>query len=276
METVSEQKCFGGTQGYYMHTATTTRCDMTFSVFVPAKEGRMPVLWYLSGLTCTAHNATEKAGFQRLAAELGLIIVCPDTSPRGKSVPDDEAYDFGQGAGFYVNATEAPWQSHFKMYDYVTAELPMLIKQHFPADMARQGIFGHSMGGHGALTLAFNMPDRFKSVSAFAPIVSPINCPWGQKAMMGFLGSDQSNWVAHDACALIEAKGALFDRILVDQGLSDPFLTDQLKPKLLADACMNAEQPLELRQHEGYDHSYYFIASFIADHLRFHHSQLGA
>ena len=259
MKTVSVTKIFGGTQGVYRHAAYTTGCDMEFSVFTPPGEGPFPVVWYLSGLTCTQENATTKAGFQRVAAELGLMIVCPDTSPRGDGVPNDDEYDFGQGAGFYVNATEAPWSEHFHMYDYVVSELPKLIAENFPADMERQSITGHSMGGHGALTLALINPDRFKSVSAFSPIVSPMHCPWGEKALGGYLGADTETWAAHDACALIAKAAGKFDDILVDQGTADNFLEGQLKPHLLQ---------------EGYDHSYNFIATFIEDHLRFHAARL--
>ncbi len=274
MKTVSVTKIFGGTQGVYRHAAYTTGCDMEFSVFTPPGEGPFPVVWYLSGLTCTQENATTKAGFQRVAAELGLMIVCPDTSPRGDCVPNDDEYDFGQGAGFYVNATEAPWSEHFHMYDYVVSELPKLIAENFPADMERQSITGHSMGGHGALTLALRNPDRFKSVSAFSPIVSPMHCPWGEKALGGYLGADKEAWAAHDACALIAKAAGRFDDILVDQGTADNFLESQLKPHLLQEACDAAGQKLTLRMQEGYDHSYNFIATFIEDHLRFHAARL--
>ena len=274
METVSETKIYGGTQGFYSHAASTTKCDMHFSVFVPDGEGPFPIVWYLSGLTCTAENATTKAGFQRIAAELGLVVVCPDTSPRGDGVPDDDGYDFGQGAGFYVNATEAPWSEHFHMYDYVATELPELIGINFPVDMSRQSITGHSMGGHGALTIALNNPERFKSVSAFSPIVSPLNCPWGEKALSGYLGQDKTTWADHDACAIIATSAGKFDDILIDQGTADNFLDGQLKPHLFQEACDKAGQKLTLRLQEGYDHSYYFIATFIEDHLRFHAARL--
>lgn len=274
MEAVATTKIFGGTQGVYKHAAETTNCDMEFSVFAPPGDGPFPVVWYLSGLTCTQENATTKAGFQRVASELGLMIVCPDTSPRGDDVPNDEAYDFGQGAGFYVNATEAPWATHFHMYDYVVDELPCVIADHFPADMARQAITGHSMGGHGALTIAFKNADRFQSVSAFSPIVSPMSCPWGEKALSGYLGDDKEAWASHDACALVAGVAGRFDDILVDQGTADNFLEGQLKPELLQKACDASAQRLTLRMQEGYDHSYNFIATFIEDHLRFHSARL--
>lgn len=271
-EVISETACFGGTQGYYRHASETTKCDMRFSVFTPpqAKNGNVPVVWYLSGLTCTEDNATVKAGFQRVAAELGLMIACPDTSPRGDDVPDDEAYDFGKGAGFYVNATEAPWNTHFHMYDYVTRELPALIAANFPADMDQQGITGHSMGGHGALTIFLKNQETYKSVSAFAPIVSPMNCPWGEKALTGYIGTDRAAWADYDACALLESGGAANAEILIDQGLADNFLEGQLKPELFEAACEKAGQKLTLRRHAGYDHSYFFISTFIEDHLRHH------
>lgn len=273
---VSQTACFGGTQGYYSHEAETTGCTMRFSVFTPpqAKDGKVPVLWYLSGLTCTEDNATVKAGFQRVAAELGLMIVCPDTSPRGDDVPDEDAYDFGKGAGFNVNATEAPWAQHFQMYDYVTKELPALIGAEFPADMARQGITGHSMGGHGALTIFLKNRETYRSVSAFAPIVSPLNCPWGEKALTGYIGADRTAWRQYDACALIEDHGAAEATILIDQGMADGFLENQLKPELFEAACDKAGQALTLRRQEGYDHSYFFIASFMEDHLRHHAAAL--
>ncbi len=276
--TISEATCFGGTQGYYSHEAETTGCTMRFSVFTPpqAKDGKVPVLWYLSGLTCTEDNATVKAGFQRVAAELGLMIVCPDTSPRGDDVPEDEAYDFGKGAGFYVNATEAPWAEHFQMYDYVTKELPALIGTGFPADMARQGITGHSMGGHGALTTFLKNRETYRSVSAFAPIVSPMACPWGEKALTGYIGADRAAWRQYDACALIEDHGATQADILIDQGMADGFLENQLKPELFEAACNKAGQKVTIRRQEGYDHSYFFIATFIEDHLRHHAAALSA
>jgi S-formylglutathione hydrolase len=276
LETVSTTRSHGGVQGVYRHTSTATGTPMVFSVFTPpqaADGAKCPVVWYLSGLTCTHANVTEKGEFRRWAAELGLIIVCPDTSPRGEGVADDAGWDLGQGAGFYVDATEAPWASHFRMWTYVTAELPALVAEHFPADMDRQGITGHSMGGHGALTVALRHPGRFKSVSAFAPIVAPAQVPWGQKAFPAYLGGDQASWRQHDAVALIEG-GARVPEILVDQGTADGFLENQLRPQLLADACAKAGIALTLRLQEGYDHSYYFISSFMEDHLRWHAARL--
>ena len=278
MQTVNKTACFGGEQGYYSHRSNVLDCDMGFSVFLPpqAKSGPCPVVWYLSGLTCTEDNVTVKAGFQRVAAELGLIVICPDTSPRGEHVPDEDAWDFGKGAGFYLNATEAPWCDHYRMYDYVTKELPALVKEQFPVDMARQGITGHSMGGHGALTIWTKNRDIYKSVSAFAPIVAPMQCPWGEKAFSGYLGTDKSKWANYDACALIEKFGASDTEIMVDQGLADSFLDSQLMPNLLEATCRKVGQKLALRHHEGYDHSYFFISSFMEDHLRHHAAALGA
>jgi S-formylglutathione hydrolase len=276
IETLSINKSFGGTQGVYRHASTATGTDMTFSVFLPpqALEGRpCPVLWYLSGLTCTHANVTEKGEYRRACAEAGLIFVAPDTSPRGPDVPDDEAYDFGQGAGFYVDATEAPWNANFRMDSYITAELPALVAAQFPADMARQGITGHSMGGHGALTLALRNPCRYLSVSAFAPIVTPGRVPWGQKALGGYLGEDRAAWRKHDAVALIE-DGARLPELLVDQGEADTFLGEQLRPELLEAACAAGGIPLTLRMQAGYDHSYYFIATFMADHVAWHAERL--
>ena len=275
METVSTNKSHGGTQGVYSHASRETGTDMTFAVYVPDHEegAKLPVLWYLSGLTCTHANVMEKGEYRRAASELGLIIVAPDTSPRGEAVPDDEAYDMGQGAGFYLDATEQPWSRHFRMRTYIEQELPALIAQEFPVDMARQGIFGHSMGGHGALTIALRNPDRFKSVSAFSPVVAPLQCPWGEKALGAYLGSDRAAWRSYDACGLI-GDGARVADILVDQGTSDQFLEEQLKPQLLAEACEKAGIPLTLNMREGYDHSYYFISTFMADHLRWHAERL--
>jgi S-formylglutathione hydrolase len=275
MEQVSATRSHGGTQGVYRHASRSTGTDMVFSVFVPdhAPGARLPVVWYLSGLTCTHANVTEKGEFRAACAELGLIFVAPDTSPRGEGVADDPAYDMGQGAGFYVDATQAPWAPHFRMRSYVEDELPALIGAEFPADMARQGITGHSMGGHGALTVALRNPDRFRSVSAFAPIVAPAQVPWGQKALGLYLGDDRAAWRAHDAVALIE-DGARVPEILVDQGAADQFLAEQLKPELFAAACGKAGIALELRMQPGYDHSYYFISTFMANHLRWHAARL--
>ena len=277
MEEMSSARCFGGKQGVYRHTSSTLSCDMAFSVFKPDGAGPFPTVFWLSGLTCTEENFTVKAGAQRVAAELGLMVVAPDTSPRGDSVPDDPdgAYDFGLGAGFYVNATQDPWAAHYQMYSYITEELPRIIAASFPSDMKRVGISGHSMGGHGALTMALKRPDLFKSVSAFAPIVSPIHSPWGRKALTGYLGADETKWRAYDACALIE-DGARFDRIMVDQGGADQFLEGQLMPERLETACAQHGIDLNLRIHDGYDHSYYFIASFIEDHLKWHSNLLNA
>jgi S-formylglutathione hydrolase len=276
METISTSKAYGGTQGVYRHASTATGTDMTFAVYVPPHdEGmRLPVLWFLSGLTCTHANVMDKGEYRRACAELGVILVAPDTSPRGDDVPDDDAYDFGKGAGFYVDATEEPWAKNFRMRSYVEDELPALIAAQFPmADMARQGIFGHSMGGHGALTMALRNPDRFKSVSAFAPIVAPLQCPWGEKALGGYLGPDRAAWRAYDACALIE-DGARVAEILVDQGDADGFLAEQLKPELLAEACKAAGIALNLRMQPGYDHSYNFISTFMGDHVAWHAERL--
>ncbi|MDH7640470.1 S-formylglutathione hydrolase [Sphingomonas oryzagri] len=278
MEAVSTNRAFGGVQGVYRHASSATGTDMTFSVYVPphAEGAKLPVVWYLSGLTCTHANVTEKGEFRAACAELGLIFVAPDTSPRGESVPDDPAgaYDFGLGAGFYVDASEEPYAANYRMWSYVTDELPALIAEHFPADMARQSIMGHSMGGHGALTIGLSCPDRFKAVSAFAPIVAPGRVPWGEKALTGYLGTDRSGWRKHDAVALIE-DGARVPALLVDQGGADQFLADQLKPELLEQACADAGIDLTLRIQPGYDHSYYFISTFMADHLRWHAVRLG-
>ena len=277
LETVSEVRSHGGTQGVYRHRSSATGTAMTFSVFVPdtAMVSKMPLLWYLSGLTCTHANVTEKGEFRKTCADLGMIFVAPDTSPRGAGVADAEAYDLGQGAGFYVDATEGPWAPHFKMWTYVTEELPALIAAHFPADMEWQGITGHSMGGHGALTVALRNPGRFRSVSAFAPIAAPSQVPWGEKAFRAYLGEDRSRWRAHDAVALI-ADGARLDEMLVDVGAADPFLDEQLKPELLEAACREAGIALTLNRREGYDHSYYFISTFMADHVRWHAERLSA
>ena len=276
LETVSAARAYGGTQGVYTHASTATGTPMTFAVYVPphAEGATLPVVWYLSGLTCTHANVTDKGDYRRACAELGLILVAPDTSPRGEGVADDPAYDMGQGAGFHVDATQAPWAPHFRMWRYVTDELPALIAAHFPADMTRQSIMGHSMGGHGALTIGLTLADRFRAVSAFAPIVAPSQVPWGEKALGGYLGDDRAAWRAHDAVALIE-DGARVPALLVDQGDADQFLDDQLQPQRLADACRKAGIDLTLRMQPGYDHSYYFIATFMADHLRWHAARLG-
>ncbi len=275
MEQKSAVKSFGGTQGVYAHASKTLSCDMNFAVYVPEGQGPFPVLYWLSGLTCTEENFITKAGAQRVAAELGLVIVAPDTSPRGEGVPDDPegAYDFGLGAGFYLNATQEPWSKHYKMYDYVTKELPALIEKEFPVDASRAGIFGHSMGGHGAMTIHFKNPDRFKTCSAFSPIVAPSQVPWGKKALPAYLGSDESAWAEYDATALVAEKPSGAD-ILIDQGTADNFLAEQLKPEIFAEAATKAGQKFTLRMQEGYDHSYYFIASFIEDHLRWHAGRL--
>ncbi|MBO81209.1 S-formylglutathione hydrolase [Citromicrobium bathyomarinum] len=277
IETLSENKAFGGTQGVYRHASRATGTDMTFSVFVPpqAERGPCPVLWYLSGLTCTHANVTEKGEYRAACAEHGIIFVAPDTSPRGDGVADDDSYDMGQGAGFYVDATQEPWTPHFMMRSYIGEELPALIAGQFPVDMARQGITGHSMGGHGALTIGLRNPGTYRSISAFAPIASPLNCPWGEKALSGYLGDDRAAWREYDACALIE-DGARAPGLLVDQGTADQFLEEQLKPELLEAACSKADIPLTLNLRAGYDHSYYFISSFMADHVAWHAERLKA
>jgi S-formylglutathione hydrolase len=277
-EVISQSRSFGGTQFVYRHASRETGTPMRLAAFVPpqANESKVPVVWFLSGLTCTEENFTVKAGAQRLASELGLILIAPDTSPRGEGVPDDPqgAYDFGLGAGFYVDATQEPWTGHYRMRSYLERELPALVAENLPADMSRQGITGHSMGGHGALTFGLRDPERFKAVSAFAPIASPMNCPWGEKALSNYIGPDRAAWRDYDACALIES-GARLPDLLVDQGTADSFLESQLKPQLLEAACAEAGQPLTLRMQEGYDHSYFFIATFIEDHLRWHARRLG-
>lgn len=278
MEQISSARSHGGTQGVYSHQSDATGTPMTFSVFVPdhAEGAKLPVLWYLSGLTCTHANVTEKGEFRAACAKAGVIFVAPDTSPRGDDVPDDEGYDFGKGAGFYVDAAQEPWAANFRMRSYIEQELPELIGAQFPmADMARQGITGHSMGGHGALTIGLRNPGRFRSVSAFAPIVSPLNCSWGEKALGGYLGPDQNAWREYDACALIE-DGATLPDLLVDQGDADSFLHEQLKTGLLVMACRKAGIPATIRMQPGYDHSYYFISTFMAYHVAWHAERLKA
>jgi S-formylglutathione hydrolase len=274
MRTLSEQRCFGGTVRFCAAASTALGLETRFSVFIPkqAAQGKVPVLTYLAGLTCTEETFMVKAGAQRLAAALGIMLVAPDTSPRGAGIPgEDKDWDFGVGAGFYVDATEAPWSRHYRMYSFVTEELPALVAAHFPAAPDRQGIFGHSMGGHGALVCALRNPGRYRSVSAFAPIVAPSGVPWGEKAFTQYLGPDRATWLDYDATALV-ARAQFPGEILIDQGLADKFLAEQLRPDLFEAACRNADQKLRLRRHEGYDHSYYFISSFIDDHLR-HHAQ---
>jgi S-formylglutathione hydrolase len=276
LETISQARAFGGTQGVYRHDSELTGCPMEFAVFTPpqAADGPVPVLTYLSGLTCSWENVTVKAGAQRFAANAGMLFVAPDTSPRGFDLPGEhESYDFGSGAGFYVDATEEPWSRNYRMYSYVTEELPALIAANFPADSARQGIFGHSMGGHGALVVALRNPQRYRSVSAFAPIVAPSQCPWGEKAFGGYLGNDRAAWAEYDATELI-AKSGWRSEILIDQGSADDFLESQLKPELFQKACDAAGTQLTLRMQEGYDHSYYFIATFMEDHFAHHARQL--
>jgi S-formylglutathione hydrolase len=277
VQTVSLNKSHGGMQGVYKHASHETGTDMTFSVFVPPhqKGARLPVVFYLSGLTCTHANVTEKGEYRRACAELGLVFVAPDTSPRGADVPGDpnNSYDFGLGAGFYVDATEAPFAKNYRMWSYVTEELPRLVAENFPVDPARQSVFGHSMGGHGALTVALRNPTRYRAASAFAPIVEPSQVPWGIKALGGYLGSNKQAWRRHDTVALIE-DGARFSEFMVDYGDADQFLTEQLRPELLKAACEKASIPLTLRRQEGYDHSYYFISTFMADHLRWHAQRL--
>ena len=276
LEIVSENRSHGGRQLVVKHASSATSTEMTFSIFLPpqAEDGaKLPVVWYLSGLTCTHANVTEKGEYRAACSELGLIFVAPDTSPRGAGVPDAEGYDFGQGAGFYVDATEQPFAANYRIWTYVTEELPALIAAEFPVDLGRQAITGHSMGGHGALTVALRNPGRFRSVSAFAPIVAPGQVPWGQKALGGYLGENRAAWRKHDAVALIE-DGARASELLVDVGTADNFLEQELKPELLERACADAGIALTLNRREGYDHSYYFISSFMADHLRWHAERL--
>ncbi|MEO4040287.1 S-formylglutathione hydrolase [Hoeflea sp. CAU 1731] len=275
MEVVSKWKSHGGTQGVYRHASNTCSCDMTFAVFVPlqAEDGPCPVLWFLSGLTCTHANVMEKGEYRKMAAELGLIIVCPDTSPRGDAVADVDGWQMGTGAGFYVDALVDPWKQHYQMYSYVAGELPSLIEKNFPADMKKQGVFGHSMGGHGALTVALKNPDIYKSCSAFAPIVEPTTADWSAKALGAYLGGGPENWMEYDACALVSS-GARFSEFLIDQGTADEFLDEGLRPWLFEEVCKDAGIPLTLRMQEGYDHSYYFMSTFMADHLRWHADRL--
>jgi S-formylglutathione hydrolase len=276
MDTSAINKAYGGQQGVYKHASESTGTDMTFSVFVPPHEDgeTLPVLWYLSGLTCTHANVTEKGDYRAACAEQGIIFIAPDTSPRGDDVPDEDGYDFGKGAGFYVDATEEPWAQHYRMRSYIEDELPALIAKNFPmADMQRQSITGHSMGGHGALTIGLRGGERFRSVSAFSAVVSPINCPWGEKALGKYLGDDRAAWREYDACAMI-ADGARVPELLVEQGTADQFLEEQLKPHLLQEACDKAGIELTLNMREGYDHSYYFISTFLGDHVRWHAERL--
>ncbi len=276
---VSQHRCFGGMQYFCRHASRVNHCEMRFAVYVPpqAHSERLPALYYLAGLTCTEETFMIKAGAQRLASELGLLLVAPDTSPRNVGLPgDSDSWDFGTGAGFYLDATRPPWSQHFNMYSYVTSELPELLEQHFPVQGERRGIFGHSMGGHGALTIALKLPGRYHSVSAFAPISAPMRCPWGQKAFSGYLGDDESLWRQYDTTELLAslATGKGRPPLLVDQGLADQFLDTQLKPELLEAACQRSGYPVTLRRHEGYDHGYYFVSTFMDDHLRHHARQL--
>ncbi|WP_375688901.1 S-formylglutathione hydrolase [Pseudooceanicola sp. LIPI14-2-Ac024] len=276
MKTVSENRCFGGVQGVYAHQSAATGCEMTFGLFLPeeARDGPVPLLWYLSGLTCTHENAMVKAGAQGWAAEQGIALVFPDTSPRGEGVADDESFDMGQGAGFYVNATEAPWAPHFRMWDYVAEDLPDLLAREFAVDMERQAITGHSMGGHGALTLAMTYPERYRSFSAFAPICNPTGADWGRKQLAGYLGSDEAKWAPHDASLLMAERG-FPGPVLVDQGAADQFL-DLLRPETLFQAAAARRQEGTFRMQKGYDHSYFFVSSFMEDHVAFHAEALYA
>jgi S-formylglutathione hydrolase len=278
LETLNQWKCFGGTQSVYAHDSKATGTRMEFAVFEPAKtsDAPRPILYWLSGLTCNWENFVTKAGAQRYAAAHNMVIVCPDTSPRGDAVPDAaDEYDFGKGAGFYVNATQQPWSKNYHMYDYVVTELPEVIEPNLSTPVSARGISGHSMGGHGALTLALKNPDHYTSVSAFSPIVAPSQVPWGEKALGRYLGDDRAVWAAHDACALIAKHGWSAD-ILVDQGEADNFLEEQLRPQLLVEACRDANVPLDLRLRPGYDHSYYFVSSFIGDHIAWHAKRLAS
>ena len=276
MKIISEHKCFGGVQGYYVHPSRETGLDMKISVFQPpqAQSHKVPALYYLAGLTCTEETFPIKSGAQRVASQLGLMLVSPDTSPRGANIPGEtDAWDFGVGAGFYVDATREPWAKHYRMYSYVTRELPALMANNFPADPLRQGIFGHSMGGHGALVCALRNPGQYQSLSAFAPISAPMRCPWGKKAFTGYLGEERTAWKEYDASELVR-RGRFAGSILVDQGLADKFLPEQLYPEVFESACRAAGQSLTLRMQDGYDHGYFFIATFMEDHLRHHAEQL--
>jgi len=277
MNRTSRNKMFGGYQDVYTHTSDTLGCSMNFGVYLPpqAESGKCPVLYFLSGLTCTEQNFVTKAGAQQFAAEHGIILIAPDTSPRGGDVADDEAYDLGQGAGFYLDAAQNPWAKHYKMEDYITAELPKLVEAELPVTDQRS-IFGHSMGGHGALTLFFKNPGMYQSVSAFAPIVAPTQVPWGHKAFGAYLGDDQSEWAKHDATELVGDYSGERVKILIDQGDADNFLVEQLRPELFTEACEKVDHPVELRMQPGYDHSYFFIATFIGDHLAHHAAALTA
>ena len=277
MDHISTSLCHGGEQQVWRHESRATGTPMTFAAFVPTHEkgAKLPVLWWLSGLTCTHENAMVKCEYKAACQEHGIVFICPDTSPRGEGVPDHEDYDFGQGAGFYVNATQEPWAEHFRMRDYVEQELPALVADAFPVDMERQGISGHSMGGHGALTVSLRNPGRFRSTGAFAPIVSPLNCPWGDKALTGYLGEDRTAWRPYDSVALIE-DGARIDQCRVEQGTADEWLGEQLKTHLFTQACDDAGMQPEVLMHEGYDHSYFFVSTFIADHIAWHAERLKA
>ena len=276
MNTIEEHASFGGVQGVYTHESEVVSGSMEFSVYVPpqAKRGPRPVLYYLSGLTCTQDNVTTKSGFQKYASEQGLTVVCPDTSPRGSDFPGEhENYDFGSGAGFYLDATASPWSSSYKMYSYIVEELPQIIAANFQVETGRSGIFGHSMGGHGALVIGFRNPDKYQSISAFAPIVAPMQVPWGQKAFTNYLGGDPETWRQYDAIELIKSGFKASGEILIDQGTADPFLNEQLRPELFEAVCQNAGQPVRIRRQEAYDHSYFFISSFMQDHIE-HHAKI--
>ncbi len=276
LELVSNTRVFGGDQRVYRHHSEVTKTQMQFSIFLPAKALRgefCPALVYLSGLTCTWENVTTKGGAQGACADYGMIFIAPDTSPRGEGVADDEAYDLGQGAGFYLNASKRPWAEHFQMEDYICRELPKILVDHFPVELSSLGVTGHSMGGHGALTLALRHPELFQSLSAFAPIANPVNCPWGEKAFSAYLGSDQAVWAEHDACALVRERGWTRD-ILIDQGAQDGFLEEQLRPWSFETACREAKVDLTLRMNGGYDHSYYFVSTFMGEHVAWHAERL--